>query len=144
MRRVSEAMDADEDHDLGDAPSPTERVVMRRLSAHTGESFEAGQTGRPRGEKVDGVPVRDARDGTAATPGMVRSSPWSAVLEQSASTSDYFVNGRKRQHKEASGTVEWSGIIKGEAKRYTVYEGTSPAEDRKWVLILEEKANARP
>ena len=128
----------DSDEELATPPLVT-------TTRHTGADFEAGRVGRPRGDVIlPGVPIIDARlpednraCGGRQTPLGFVPAPFTTVPAAASRTAAVGEGtGRSKDKRQL-----WDGSILGVPQRLAVHKPEVPAEDQRWVLILEVNPN---
>ena len=115
--------------------------VLGRMTftRHSGADFEANRTGRRRGEQLPGVDVVDARE---PEPGRAGSSGTRGGTQQQlmfATPAPAPAAAGAAGKRPAEKRQLWNGTVNGQQCQHYVYKPDVPAEDQRWVLILEVK-----
>ena len=118
---------------------------MQTLSAHSGADFEAGRTGLPRGEYLEGVAVNDRREhlpsGSAnrspvAAPAGAAENTLQQMMRKRGSDEATYQNGRKQRMKK----VAEGKVIKYNGAEITIFN-SELGEDERWCHVTKINDN---
>ena len=145
---------------MGDEPPPQ----MRQIGGHTGAAWERGETGRPRGEHLDGIEPTDARDRVAV--GAARGAPARPHVAAAASPTrgaaasparatrgygwlvgkinEKFTSATPRLFAKFNFRVKWFDGWENHKLLLDNYNSGPSAPFNSWVLLEKEAAGAGP